>query len=104
MNEEMKAAQTKLRTLLDAHPVTTGAYVRVHGKQLVVGRQESFGPNEKILEDDRIRLTLIGNKKFGLSIRHHTGRWEKVPFSGTMEKVVNDMLCFMQHILAPHHF
>ena len=101
MKEEMRFAAVELKKLLDAHPVTAGVYVRAHGKTLIVGRREALGHKQEMMDDDRLRLTLIAKKKYGLSIRRHTGRWEKVPFSGTMREIVNDILTCMQHIVAP---
>jgi len=98
----MKTAQANLQELLDAHPVAQGVYVRVHGKNLIVGRPEPFGATKEVLQDDRVRFTRIDQKTFGLSVRRHTGRWQKVPFSGTLEELVNDVLSSMQHLLASY--
>ena len=34
------------------------------------------------------RLTLLDRKQWGLSLPRHTGKWERTPFTGTMEKLV----------------
>ena len=38
------------------------------------------------------RLTHLGGGQWGLSFPHHTGRWEKTPFTGTMDDVVETLV------------
>jgi len=102
MREEMQVAQEKLLGLLKKKNITAGFYVRVHGKNLIVGRREKSGPRGKLIDDDRVRLSLLGKQTYGLSVMRHTGRWEKVPFTGTLEEVVDSMITFMQHLLMPY--
>lgn len=102
MNERMRAAQNKLSKLLAKSELTAGMYVRVHGDHLIVGRQEqlaSQGPSENL---DRVRFTRLSERSFGLSVKRHTGRWERTPFSGEMKDMVNTVLTYMQHLVAPY--
>ena len=46
MTAPMQNVQRKLQRLLDEHESTAGMYVRIHGQHLIVGREESAGPNE----------------------------------------------------------
>lgn len=101
MKDAMRLAHSKLTRLLTAHPATTGMYVRVHGTHLIVGRQET-GPDGEHGADDRVRLTRLTSTNFGLSVKRHTGRWERTPFSGSMEDVVGTVLTLMQHLVAPY--
>jgi len=102
MKAGMQAAQSELSQLLGAHEATAGMYVRVHGDHLIAGRQEPFGPDNKIEDDDRVRLTRLNNSTFGLSVKRHTGRWEKTPFSGSMKEMVEVIQSLMQHLVAAY--
>ena len=96
----MQTAQSQLLRLLEAHEVTAGMYVRVHGDNLILGREEPLGPDGAEEKVDRVRLTRLRASSYGLSIKRHTGRWERTPFSGTLKEMVRDMVDFMQHLVA----
>jgi hypothetical protein len=101
MKAGMEQARRQLAELLETHEATAGMYVRVHGAHLIIGRAEESAPeNEE--PGDRVRLTRLSAKTFGLSVKRHTGRWEKTPFSGTMSDVVNAILSFMRHLVAAY--
>ena len=102
MKTAMRAAESKLKRLLDGHDQTTGLYVRVHGDHLILGRREPIGPNGEMENDDRVRLTRLSASAYGLSVKRHTGRWERTPFSGSMEEMVDTILGCMQHLVAPY--
>jgi hypothetical protein len=97
-----EAAQEKLEHLLSTHPSTQGMYVRAWGDHLILGRHEPFGPDGELEPDDRLRLTALNRTSYGLSVRRHTGRWEKTPFQGTMTDLTDIIWSFMQHIAAPY--
>ena len=99
---QREAAKQRLEHLLSGNPITQGMYVRPWGDHLIVGRQEVFGPDGEMEADDRVRLTARSNTKWGLSVRRHTGRWEKTPFTGTLEELSDVIWSLMQHIVAPH--
>jgi hypothetical protein len=100
MKTKMIAAQTKLQDLLEQHELTAGMYVRIHGDHLIVGRAESVPGSSEAENADRVRLTRLSASTYGLSVRRHTGRWERTPFSGSMKHMVDMMLTFMQHLVA----
>ena len=102
MKTGMRISESKLRGLLDAHEPTADLYVRVHGDHLILGRREPVGPNGEMENDDRVRLTRLSASTYGLSVRRHTGRWERTPFSGSMEEMVDTILGCMQHLVAPY--
>jgi len=102
MKTAMRAAESKLRGLLDTHEQTAGLYVRTHGDHLIVGRREPIGPDGEMENDDRVRLTRLSASSYGLSVKRHTGRWERTPFSGSMEEMVDTLLGCMQHLVAPY--
>jgi len=102
MKTEMRIAESKLTELLKAHETTTGLYVRVHGDHLIMGRREALGPGGELEEDDRVRLTRLSAGRYGLSVKRHTGRWERTPFVGSMEEMVDTIAGCMQHLVAPY--
>jgi hypothetical protein len=102
MSFERKADQDRLSRLLEAGETTRGMYVRVYGKHLIVGREEPFGPHGELEKSDRVRLTRLHPSTYGLSVKRHTGRWEKTPFSGSMENLVEVMQSLLQHLVAPY--
>ena len=102
MKAEMRFAQSKLTRLLEAHEQTAGLYVRVHGENLILGRREPLGPDGEMENDDRVRLTRLSASTYGLSVKRHTGRWERTPFSGSMDEMVETILGCMQHLIAPY--
>jgi hypothetical protein len=102
MKPAMETARTQLLRFLEQHEPTAGMYVRMHGDHLIVGRDEPQGHRDAKEEVDRVRLTRLANSSYGLSVRRHTGRWEKTPFSGPLKEMVEVMATFMQHLVAPY--
>ena len=102
MKMTMRFAQSQLTEMLATNPLTNGMYVRVHGQNLIMGRPEPFGPDGPLQDDDRVRLTRLNASAFGLSVKRHTGRWERTPFSGSMKDMVEIILTLMQHLVAPY--
>jgi hypothetical protein len=98
MNPKMRTAQAELTHELEKHEPTRGMYVRVHGDHLIIGRAEILDGIEEGV--DRVRLTRLGSRTFGLSVKRHTGRWERTPFSGPMTDMVDVMCTVMQHLVA----
>jgi hypothetical protein len=101
MQTSIRVAESKLKGLMESHQPTAGMYVRVHGDHLILGRQEPIGPNRQLENDDRVRLTQLSVCSYGLSVKRHTGRWERTPFAGTLEEMVDIILGCMQHLVAP---
>lgn len=99
-SQRQQLAQGRLEELLEKNPITEGMYVRSHGDHLIVGREER-GPDGEREPLDRVRLTELGRARYGLSVKRHTGRWEKTPFSGPMEEMVEVIHSIMQHLVAP---
>lgn len=102
MKPKMQNAQTQLKLLLDEHELTQGMYVRVHGDHLIAGREETFEPDGKPVKADRVRFTRLSASSYGLSVKRHTGRWERTPFSGSLRQMMDAVLSFMQHLVAPY--
>jgi hypothetical protein len=96
----MQTAKRKLKELIETSPITEGMTIRVRGSHIYLGREDPPGPYASDEPDDRVRLTHLGGTRFGLSVRRHTGRWEKTPFSGTLEEVVGVIWTTMQHLVS----
>lgn len=96
------AVEHELRALLDSTPITEGMTIRVHGSSFTLGRRDPDpgGRYSSPEPDDRLRLTDLGRSRFALSVRRHTGRWEKTPFSGTLPQLLDTICATMQHLVA----
>ena len=99
-SQQQQLAQRRLTELLAQNVITEGMYVRSHGDHLIVGRVEQFNPDGEPENCDRIRLTDLGRAGYGLSVKRHTGRWERTPFSGSMEEMIKVVYSCMQHLVA----
>jgi len=100
MKPALETAERELRSLLDASPITRGMTIRVHGSHVYLGRPVPPGPYSDDEPDDRVRFTHLGGAKFGLSVRRHTGKWEKARYSGTLRELVDAVCTTMQHLVA----
>jgi hypothetical protein len=96
MKPSMETARQQLLELIQQHQVTVGMCIRVRGQDLVLSREE-----DRELED-RIKFTRLGTNSYGVSVKRHTGRWERTPFSGPLQEVVDTVTSFMQHLVAPY--
>ena len=102
MKKTMEPDRLRLLRLLEAQKPTAGMSVRSHGDNLILGRDTLSGEDPRSTErDDRLRLTKLGRDSWGLSVKRHNGRWERTPFSGSIQEMVSAILSFMQHLCAP---
>ncbi len=101
MKPGMAIRQSQLEELLESNKLTTGMYVRVHGDNLILGRREALGPAGEMEDEDRVKLTRLSTSIYGLSVKRHTGRWQKTPFRGLMKEMVDVIWTLMQHLVAP---
>lgn len=97
----MDRARTALSKLVQTNEATAGMSIRTHGWDLILAREEEAASGE-IVPTDRVKLTRLGPTTWGLSVKRHTGRWEKTPFRGDMQTVVDAVWTFMQHLVAPY--
>jgi hypothetical protein len=102
MQPRMIQARRRLLDLLNQHSVTSGMSIRIHGDHLILGRRDPDAPHHAAEDDDRVRLTRLSSRTYGLSVKRHTGRWEKTPFVGTLDEMVDSIHGFMQHLVAPY--
>ena len=96
MKTDMRRARASLAERLASNALTSGMEVRAHGDNLIVAR-----PTEGPDRDDRVRLTRLGASSWGLSVKRHTGRWERTPFAGSMSEMTDVIWSFLQHVVAP---
>jgi len=101
MKPALEAAERELRVLVEESPITHGMTVRVERSHLYLGRPVTPGPYPDDEPDDRLRFSHLGGPAFGLSVRRHTGTWEKAPFSGTLRELLEVVRTTMQHLVAP---
>ena len=95
----IERAQERLEELLEQSKITAGLLVRVRGKNLTLVREEK-GPGGEPEDDPRVRLTHLGGEQFGVSVLRHTGKWERTPFAGSLDEVVEIIIETMQHLVA----
>lgn len=93
----METARARLVPLLEDNELTAGMYVRIHGDHLILARSDPGADDDPT---DRVRLTRLSASRYGLSVKRHTGRWERTPFSGTLEDMVQAVHTFMQHLVC----
>jgi len=97
MKRGMPQALVSLQEKLATNALTKGMVVRVHGDHLILGR-----PTDDDGRDDRVRLTRLNASSWGLSVKRHTGRWERTPFAGTLGEMLDVIWALMQHLVAPY--
>ena len=102
MNAKMVQTRAQLAELLEQHAVTSGMTLRIHGDHLILGRPDTDPGEGKSLDDDRVRLTRLNSTSFGLSVKRHTGRWERTPFVGSLTEMVETIVSLMQHLVAAY--
>ena len=57
----------------------------------VRGRNLTVYSEEDGQREPRLRFTALPGGQYGLSFRHHTGKWEPAPFSGSLEQVIDEV-------------
>jgi len=101
MKPGMKAALFSLEGMLGANEMISGLIARAHGENLILGYVEEADDGTGY-RDDRVRLTRLSQQRWGLSVKRHTGRWERTPFSGSMDEMMHTVGSVMQHLVAPY--
>lgn len=92
-----EAEASKLQELMSDHLGHEQIKVRPNGQHLVL---------EAVCDDATepvARLTRLGQSRYGLSFRQHTGRWEPVPLSGTLEEVADGAAQLFAAYFDPGH-
>jgi hypothetical protein len=60
--------------------------VKKWGKSLTLHSVDQHGPQ------NHARFTSLGAGQWGLSLPRHTGRWEKTPFTGPIEELLDTLV------------
>jgi hypothetical protein len=91
-----EAAATKLRALLRTRPGYEHLEVESRGEHLLLFVRE-VGEVVRLA-----RLTALPRREYGLSIRWHDDRWQRMPIVGPMETVVEDLMAeFAEFLRSP---
>jgi hypothetical protein len=72
----------ELESILRRYPDLNHLRVRKRGQSLTLYSEDAHGPQ------DHARFTSLAARTWGLSLPHHTGRWEKTPFTGSLDELV----------------
>ena len=92
---DIEQERDHLSDLVGADEQWTHLQVKKWGKSLVLYSGEGED------EQKHARLTHLKGATWGLSLAHHTGRWDRAPFTGSLEELwqmlVNDFAPFLEH-------
>jgi len=83
---DVEDARDALAKLLAARPGLAHLRVSKRGSSLTVN--SGTGPSEQ----KHARLTHLTGSTWGLSFPHHTGRWERTPFTGSLAELLDTMV------------
>jgi hypothetical protein len=78
---DLEDARAQLEGLIAEHPQRTHLRVKKHGSSLVL----SSGTGATV--ERHARLTRLAAEEWGLSFPHHSGRWERTPFAGSLREL-----------------
>lgn len=91
----MEEALHDLEEFFSQRPDTAHLRARKYGKSLIIYS------GEKDDEQKHARLTSLGGEMWHLSFWHHSNRWDKTPFTGTVDELssmlVEQFPAFLQH-------
>jgi hypothetical protein len=88
--DALDAEVIRLGTLLEAGEATHGLQAKRSRGGIVLSRDEQDRPEPALRPDPRFRLTPLRAGHFGLSL-YRRGRWEPIPFEGTLHELVDVM-------------
>ena len=81
--------QRQLRSLPGHEQIVTQAY----GRHLLIKRLDDEEPTVVA------RLTELGRSRYGAAFRSHSGRWEPLPGTGSLEEMANVIVTLLQPYL-----
>ena len=73
----------------------THLLVNVRGDHLIIFSKDDGEP------EPRVRLTALPAGRYGASFRHHSGKWQPAPISGSMIEVLDAVEAIAGWHLAP---
>jgi hypothetical protein len=86
--------QRQLRSLLGHEQIVTQGY----GRHLLIKRLDDEQPTVVA------RLTELGRNRYGAAFRSHSGRWEPLPGTGSLEEMVEVVVTLLQPYLLPDNY
>ena len=89
----------QLRPLVDTEDATSGMHIMCSRGAIVLSRFWESEPGGKPERDPRFRLTPLGMDQYGLSL-YRQDRWEKLPFQGALQDLVEGMNTALAHWAA----
>ena len=81
--------QRQLRSLLGHDQIVTQAY----GRHLLIKRLDDDEPTVVA------RLTELGRNRYGAAFRSHSGRWEPLPGTGSLDEMADVVVTLLQPYL-----
>jgi len=86
--------QRKLRSLLGHEQIVTQAY----GRHLLIKRLDD--------EESTVvaRLTELARNRYSAAFRSHTGRWEPLPGTGSLDEMADVVVTLLQPYLQPDNY
>jgi len=86
--------QSRLRSLLGHEQVVTQAY----GRHLLIKRLDDAESTVVA------RLTEIGHHRYGAAFRSHSGRWEPLPATGTLDEMAEVVTSLLLPYLQTNNY
>jgi len=93
---DVEDARDTLAGLLAARPGLAHLQISKRGSSLTV--HSGTGPYEQ----KHARLTHLDGPTWGLSFPHHTGRWEKTPFTASLAELLDTLVDDFPFLLESH--
>ncbi|SDR06692.1 hypothetical protein [Paraburkholderia tuberum] len=86
--------ERRLRGLLGHEQIVTQAY----GRHLLIKRLDDEEPTVVA------RLTDLGRNRYSAAFRSHTGRWEPLPGTGSLDEMTELVVTLLQPYLQPDNY
>ena len=86
--------QRRLRSLLGHEQIVTQAY----GRHLLIKRLDDEEPIVVA------RLTELARNRYGAAFRCHSGRWEPLPGTGTLDEMAGVVFTLLHPYLQPDNY
>jgi len=86
--------QRQLRSLLGHEQIVTQAY----GRHLLIKRLDDEEPTVVA------RLTELSRNRYSAAFRSHSGRWEPLPGTGSLDEMAEVVVTLLQPYLQPDNY
>lgn len=88
-------AVSHLERLLAAHEGLGHLAVKRRGRSLTLCSEDAYGPTR------HAKLDWLGAKLWELSLPTRSGRWQRTPFTGTLDELLQILIQMLGWHLAP---